>query len=349
MTVCKGCGIPLQHTDAKAPGYAPKEDAVYCQRCFRLRNYDDVMYSMKTGIDKDAIMDAIANIEGHLIWVVDLFDFEAGMIPGISRKLPGRDLLLVLTKRDVLPNDASHEKIAQFVKERLLEYGANVTKMFFTSSKSKEGIDVLQETLQTYPKGSRFIFMGRANSGKSTLVNQLLNLDTLTTSRYPGTTLDFLEMEGDGYFYLDTPGIETEHSMLMNVAENDLKTILPNREVKPYIYQLEGDQSFALGGLVRIDFYGCNKATVVFYQSEGVPIHRGKIENADELWDNHYGELLQPTPLEHSFTTRIISFEGGKNDIVVDGLGWCCVSGKTKQIRVDTPKGVNVTFRKAVL
>ena len=348
MSVCKGCGITLQYQDEKAPGYAPKEDAVYCQRCFRLRHYDDVTFSMKTGIDPDRIMDAIKDMEGHIIWVVDMFDFEAGMIPGISRKLEGKDLLLVLTKRDLLPDQISHEKIASFVMERLKEYGANVKTIIFTSSKTNEGIDVLKETLQTYPKGNHFIFMGRANSGKSTLINQLLELDTITASRYPGTTLEFLEMEQDGYIYIDSPGIELEHSVLMCVDEKDLKRIIPNREIKPKVYQLDGDQSISLGGLVRLDFYGCENASVVIYQSEEVPIHRGKLENADELWDNHYGELLQPTPLENKFQTTTVSFDNEKSDIVVDGLGWCAVSGKMKQIQIKSPKGVNVTFRKAI-
>ena len=36
-------------------------------------------------------------------------------------------------------------------------------------------------------------------------------------------------------------------------------------------------------------------------------------------------------------------------DIVIDGLGWACVHGQMKTVTVHAPKGVNVTFRKAML
>ena len=41
MKKCKGCGAILQSKDQNAPGYTPKENSDYCQRCFRLIHYDD--------------------------------------------------------------------------------------------------------------------------------------------------------------------------------------------------------------------------------------------------------------------------------------------------------------------
>ena len=53
---CIGCGAQLQTADKNAPGYTPKADAQYCQRCFRLIHYDDLTLSMKTGIDPDMVI-----------------------------------------------------------------------------------------------------------------------------------------------------------------------------------------------------------------------------------------------------------------------------------------------------
>ena len=47
----------------------------------------------------------------------------------------------------------------------------------------------------------------------------------------------------------DTPGLTPRNSMLLHLAENDLKTVLPSKAVKPVGFQLRGDQSFAVGGL----------------------------------------------------------------------------------------------------
>ena len=43
---CKGCGVRLQDEDREAIGYTPNLEKDYCQRCFRIRHYDDVMTSM---------------------------------------------------------------------------------------------------------------------------------------------------------------------------------------------------------------------------------------------------------------------------------------------------------------
>ena len=59
---CKGCGIKLQYDDRDKVGYSPKENAQYCQRCFRIKHYDDLMYSMKTGIKPDEVLKKINEI-----------------------------------------------------------------------------------------------------------------------------------------------------------------------------------------------------------------------------------------------------------------------------------------------
>ena len=43
MKKCLGCGAILQDQDAKAKGYVKKLDQDYCQRCFRLNHYNDLI------------------------------------------------------------------------------------------------------------------------------------------------------------------------------------------------------------------------------------------------------------------------------------------------------------------
>ena len=181
------------------------------------------------------------------------------------------------------------------------------------------------------------------------MLNNLLGENTLTMSRYPGTTLDFNELEIDGVPYVDTPGIEISHSILMEVKEDELKEILPARTLKPQVYQLRYDQSFAIGGLVRLDLMKCDHASCVFYMSDSLKIHRGKVSGADALWKKHYGTLFQPVPVTNQFKKYTIRKEMDKMDIVIDGLGWACVHGQMSTITVYVPENVNVTFRKAML
>lgn len=349
MTRCKGCGVILQSTDPHLPGYTPKEGSEYCQRCFRLMHYDDLTVSMKTGIDPDSVIRRIAELDAVVLWVVDLFDFEAGMIPGLNRKLPGKDILMVAAKRDILPETLSHEKTARFVFSRLRELGIEIKGLILSGKLQQMGADEVKEAVRMTAKGRPVVVMGRANAGKSTLLNNLMNENVLAASRYPGTTLDFNELNIDGQTYIDTPGLEIEHSLLMEVKEEDLKDILPASTIKPQVYQLRGDQSFAVGGLIRLDLTGCDKASCVFYISNRLPIHRGKLSAADDLWQKHYGTLFRPVAEEKEFRTFTVHKEMDKMDVVIDGLGWMCVHGQMKTVTVHAPKGVNVTFRKAML
>ena len=349
MKKCKGCGAILQSKDPNAPGYTPKENSDYCQRCFRLIHYDDLMISMRKGIDPDVVMDRISQSDALILWVVDLFDFEAGIIPGLNRHLIGKDIIMVCTKRDILPDTLSEEKIARFVFSRLKENVISIKSLILTSKLERMGVDEVKQAVQLYRKNREVIVMGKANSGKSTLLNNLLGENTLTMSRYPGTTLDFNELEIDGVPYVDTPGIEISHSILMEVKEDELKEILPARTLKPQVYQLSYDQSFAIGGLVRLDLMKCDHASCVFYMSDSLKIHRGKVSGADALWKKHYGTLFQPVPVTNQFKKYTIRKEMDKMDIVIDGLGWACVHGQMSTITVYVPENVNVTFRKAML
>lgn len=349
MIKCKGCGVALQYDNKDEIGYSPKKEAEYCQRCFRLMHYDDLQISMKQGIDPDLVLAQVNKIDGLILWVVDLFDFEGSIIEGINRHLAQKDIVMIATKRDILPESLGMEKIARFVFSRLKESGITIKGLIVTGKNIDNSKAEVMNAVELLANHRPVIVMGKANAGKSTLLNQLLGKNQLTSSRYPGTTLDFNELEIDGYTFIDTPGIEGKKTMLMAVEEKDLQNILPYKKMKPKVYQCQGSQSFTIGGLARVEFANCDHATAVFYLANGLQIHRSKISNADALWEKHYGELYKPIPQVNEFTTVVTNKKLDKMDIVIDGLGWVTISGQVSEIKVKYPKAVNVTFRKAML
>lgn len=88
---CKGCGALLQNENKNEIGYTPKMDADYCQRCYRLSHYGDVMISMQQGIEANQTLEKINRIDGTVFWVVDLFNFEESLISRLNQKLPGKN------------------------------------------------------------------------------------------------------------------------------------------------------------------------------------------------------------------------------------------------------------------
>ena len=74
--------------------------------------------------------------------------------------------------------------------------------------------------------------------------------DVITTSHFPGTTLDIIEIPlSDGRVLVDTPGIINHHQMAHFVDKRDLKVITPKKEIKPKVYQLNEGQTLFFGGL----------------------------------------------------------------------------------------------------
>ncbi len=53
--MCAGCGVSIQTEDKQGVGYAPesalKREHVICQRCFRLKHYNEVQDVPLTGDD----------------------------------------------------------------------------------------------------------------------------------------------------------------------------------------------------------------------------------------------------------------------------------------------------------
>lgn len=355
---CIGCGVTLQNEDKHRIGYTPKLDASYCQRCFRIQHYDDVTISMKTGIDPDVVLKQIAQKDALVLWVVDLFDFEANMIPGIHRHLMGKDIIMVATKRDLLPDTLGDQKLSQFILSRCKELGIIIQGLVICGdlvkhayAQDNNSLEEVRRAIDYAQNGRDVVVMGMANAGKSTLLNGLLGKGDLTTSRYPGTTLDLVELDMGEYRLYDTPGLTRYDSYLTLVDDGILKQILPSKRLKARTYQLYEDQSIAVGGLARLDLIGCGQLSCVGYFANELQLHRGKQSKATQLWAAHMGELLTPSLGNDPTKMKKFSHPGTseKLDVVIHGLGWFCISGAVERMDLYVSEGVNVTFRKAMI
>lgn len=168
------------------------------------------------------------------------------------------------------------------------------------SAEKNEGIEDLLNAINTLRNNDDVYIVGTTNVGKSTLINKLIERsvgekNVVTTSRFPGTTLDMIDIPlDDTSFMYDTPGVIQEHQMTHYVTEKELKTIMPKKEVKQRVYQLNEGQTLFFGGLARIDYISGGKRPLVCYFSNDLNIHRTKTENANELWRNQLGDVLSP-------------------------------------------------------
>lgn len=348
---CKGCGTLMQFDDPEKLGYSPKQDADYCQRCFRLTHYGDQSFSRVQGIDEAKLMKKISTMDALIVWVADCFDFESSLLNNLNRHFFNQDLLIVATKRDLLPETLAQDKFERFLVSRLKEEGIRYAGLLTTGLGKYDQSESILEAIRRCRGKKDVIMMGKANAGKSTLINSLFQQPVLTVSRYPGTTLELHALEFEDFKIYDAPGLRNEASILLEAEEADLKHIVPQKPVRPSVYQIYENQSFAIGGLCRIDVVCDGDASVVFYTSNELQIHRGSLVRADQLWENHQGKLLSPTVKSRfaHWKKNTFSMKGRKMDVAVAGLGWLCISGSVEKICVWAPKHTQIVSRKAMI
>ncbi|HLQ40173.1 MAG TPA: ribosome biogenesis GTPase YqeH [Tetragenococcus sp.] len=363
---CVGCGAILQTEDKEKIGYTPaavlakaeKDNEVYCQRCFRLRHYNEIQAVDLTDDDFLRILNEMSQVDALIVNVVDIFDFNGSLIPGLHRFAGNNPVLLVGNKADILPKSLRKTKLTQWMRQRAHEAGLRPVDVILTSAKKGDQLEELLEKIDFYRKGRDVYVVGTTNVGKSTLINQIIQQSTaikdlITTSRFPGTTLDKIEIPlEDGQYLIDTPGIIHDYQMAHFLGERDLNIIAPQKEIKPKVYQLAAGQTLFLGGLARFDYIKGEKSSFTVYVSNDLLIHRTKTIKADEFYQKHSGELLQPPHSDEvADFPELVQFEFSikeKTDIVFAGLGW--ITAKNPGIiRGWAPKGVDLVVRQALV
>ena len=364
---CIGCGAKLQTTDPKAPGYLPAgtmakaqadpDGELSCQRCFRLRHYNDIQDVSLTDDDFLRLLTALGQSDALIVNVVDIFDFDGSVIPGLHRFVGDNPVILVGNKADVLPKSVNQRRLTQWLSHAAHEQGLRPVATLLTSAK-KGHVEDLLATIEEYREGRDVYVVGVTNTGKSTLINQIIRhltgeQDVITTSRFPGTTLDRIEIPlADGKSLIDTPGIIHHHQMAHYINKADLNLVAPTKPIRPTVYQLNPGQTIFLAGLARFDFLAGKRSGFTVYADNQLLLHRTKLENADAFYAKHVGDLLQPPrPADLADFPPLARFEftpKQKSDLVFAGLGWIVVpAGQT--VAGYAPTGVAVTLRPALI
>ncbi|MFD2829551.1 ribosome biogenesis GTPase YqeH [Corticicoccus populi] len=358
---CIGCGAALQSNDQNQPGYIPesglmKEDAI-CKRCYRLKHYNEVMDVDVASGDFLTMLNSLYETTGVIVKVIDVFDFNGSLVPSFNRIVGDKKVIAVINKLDLLPKSTNRKRLIHRAKHMLKEAGITAVETVAVSALKNDGVDELVEVISKYSSNQDVYVVGTTNVGKSTLINQLIKRSTgddnvITTSRFPGTTLDLIDIPLDeSHFIYDTPGIVVPSQMAHYVKPKDLKYITPAKEIKPKTFQLNPEQTLFIGNLARVDFTGGRRTSFSIYGCQHLTIHRTKLERADEFYEKHYNTLLGPPELDESLLLKNgkdITFQMNEDsDILISGLAFVAVQSGA-EVTVKVPDGVEVSVRPTI-
>lgn len=365
---CLGCGAVIQTQDPKEMGYLPfsafakvsEEDDFYCQRCFRLRHYNELQ---DLAIDQQVFLDRLSSIadeEAFVIHMIDLFDVEGSLMSSLPRFIGQQPFMVVANKYDILPSSVKVNRLVHWLKQVLNDNGLQPENVMVLSAKQDHTLEDLYRVIEQEIQLKDVYVVGMTNVGKSTFINKLIQhyggeKEVITTSNHPGTTLDMIEIPlNHEHSLFDTPGIIRSQQIEHYLDRQAITQVLPTKRIKPRVFQLNSDQTIYLAGLGRVDFLDNNqtdkasKTACTFYVSNDLYLHRCKTDKAEELYQSQLGSLLSPPGLEALNklpNLRPKEFHlTAEEDIAIAGLGWFCVNQPVK-VKVWAPEGVLVSKR----
>lgn len=342
---CGGCGAELQIDKPNEIGYANKLDAKLCQRCFKLKNYGEVIPYQISKENYQLILDQIEKKDAYFYLVVDLFNPEFEYVAILNKILKNNNFSIVCTKKDLMPKQLSEKKIDLFLRENIKR---NFDKIFVTSAKKKANIDhVVDHIFQN--KAKEVYIIGTANSGKSSLINALISAITLSkeepivVGNFPGTTFSNIEIDIDDLKIIDTPGFTNEKSYL-NYKNINAVDLIPKAEVKIKTFQLNPDQTIFIDDYAMFEFSKGEKQGFGFAFKEGFDLHRTKTINATNFLENHTKNLVSSKLKTHTFK----NIEPW-SEIYISGLGYVKISKEGRcDCKITVPEGIKVTVRNSI-
>ncbi|MFT8917930.1 MAG: ribosome biogenesis GTPase YqeH [Oenococcus sp.] len=365
---CIGCGSLFQTTNPDQAGYikasklhdylaglnSPDDPIdLLCERCFKLRHYNQIQPVALESGHFQKILSAIADKKALVLYLIDLFDVSGSMINGISRFIGNNPIVIVGNKADILPKSVKKHKLADWLQREAKKQGLQAVKtVILSADKGDAGETLLNEIndyLDNYPE---IYVVGVTNVGKSTLINQIIKAlsgsgSVITTSRFPGTTLDRIVIPlTEKTAIIDTPGIIHASQMTHIVSPKDYKYLLPNKEIKARTFQLQSGQTIFFGGLGWMDFLNRQNISITAYFENNLLLHRGKTEKSSDFFRLQAGKTLLPiTESVMDWISQEIKILPGQ-DVAISGLGWVTFRNSTT-IRLHLPKGVAFSVRQA--
>ena len=307
MNKCVGCGVSTENN--------------LCERCFRIRNYNEYK---KIEVDDKKFLNNLDKIHDDdlVVLVVDLLNIPENL-DAIKNKINNK-VVLVINKFDLSPTN-NEERYKKYFDR----YDLNVIDTICISTKNNYNLDYLYDLIKK-SSSNKVYFIGYTNSGKSSLINKLIynyssNDTVITTSYLANTTLDLISIKLDDFTLIDTPGIVV-HNSINKINDNILKKLSKSKRIKPISYQVKNSQYIFIEDLVKITL---SNNDIIIYVPSNIEVNR--------FYKDKYFNGVKTIDYNITSTT----------DIVIPNIGFIKV--KSGLVKIEVNSDIDIFTREPLI
>lgn len=355
--LCIGCGIQLQSEDESKEGYvnpnALTRSFILCKRCYQLKHYGKFIQSnqLKNTID---LLHKSASKDDLVILICDVALVYTPLIKVLKELNSFNNVIMVCNRYDLYKEYIKKEKALNFIKREVKKARINIKDIFIVD----DNIEEIFDYIDNHSINSNAYLVGLENAGKTTFVNNILknianeDKNFLTNSKYPGTTVDLIKIQlDDNHYLIDSPGVHSKGNLLNYVEKEFIKNLYGDNKIKPIIFQLNPYQSLLVSNIIKFDYLGNERSSIVFYGSSMLDVIRCKYEKSKTTFNNRMKDLKLKSSNVKTISDltkhTIVVNDEEKVDIVIEGLGFFTV--KKGKYEIYTFNGVNIFTRKSMI
>ena len=176
---CYNCGVILQCDDPNKEGYVKKEtlesasqNFLFCDKCFEKERYRKRSNEPLLENDFVTLLNDAKKKQALIVYVVNLFSFEAAFNHQLNDILNGMNILVVANKFDLLPSGTKKDEIEEYVAHRFRAAGLQMSadKVIVASAFDDDTAREIMMRIYGTKNGKAVFIVGRHLAGKSTLL-----------------------------------------------------------------------------------------------------------------------------------------------------------------------------------
>ena len=365
---CYNCGVILQCDDPNKEGYVKKEtlesasqNFLFCDKCFEKERYRKRSNEPLLENDFVTLLNDAKKKQALIVYVVNLFSFEAAFNHQLNDILSGMNILVVANKFDLLPSGTKKDEIEEYVAHRFRAAGLQMSadKVIVASAFDDDTAREIMMRIYEMKNGKDVFIVGSHLSGKSTLLSSILRVfsnfsgATIVTEPYPNTNLDVMKIPFNKKSSMyNTPGLSIDNSILYNLDKPTFNTIFATQTLKERQIVVAKNQALLFGGLGFIELLSGDKTIFNCYFNDKVILKR--LNPNRNPMDERFVKLIaskavKPVYQGISSVKDLDVYEIDVNDsrttyrdIGILGLGWINFKASNQIIRIYVPKGVSI-------